>query len=80
MGIVTKGYNHKESQDLKTLDIFTPFGKISKHEHDLKIVKASEENIKKKEKFEEDKVRISLKASSYKANAKDDEINFNEDS
>lgn len=62
------------------MDIFNPFGKILKHENDFKILKSSEENIKNKEKFKEDKVRISLKASCYKAKVKDDEINFNEDS
>lgn len=59
--------------DLKSLDISTLFGKLIKHEHELKRLKAREANLKKKEKVNEDKRRISLKVSSSKVKVKDDE-------
>jgi hypothetical protein len=38
----------KESQNLKTLGITTPFGKIKEHDHEILRLKVREEDIKKK--------------------------------
>lgn len=38
----------KDTQDLKTLDMYILFGKLIEHEHELESLEASEENIKRK--------------------------------
>lgn len=54
----------KESNDLKVVEISTLFGNFTSHEHELKKLEASEEILKMKEKVNQDKRNISLKALS----------------
>lgn len=63
----------KESHDLKTLDVFTLLGKLTDHEHKLKRLQAREVNAKKKEKVQEDKRNVSLKASTFKDKVDEDD-------
>jgi hypothetical protein len=52
----------KESQNLNTLEITTLFGKLNEHENKILRLKASDEDINKKE-----KKSFTVKASSSKA-------------
>lgn len=70
----------KEFNNLKYLDISTLFWKLIEHEHELKILEASEANVKKKEKIKKENKNISLKFSTSNAKVEDIKDNAHEES
>lgn len=68
----------KESQDLKSLYMSTFFRKVTDLEHELNRLKASEENVKRKEKVKEEKRIIYFKASTSRSQVAEDEDNTDE--
>lgn len=67
-GVCQRVTTIKESNVLSTLDITKLFGKLSEHESEMEWLTDNEVKSKKKEKGNEEKMDLSLKASSSKVN------------
>lgn len=62
------------------MDVYTLFGKLTEHDHELKKLKVNKVNVKNKKEVIKDKINISLKTPTSKAKVEEVYESTDEDS